>query len=138
MIIVVRVNQPHIESHLAGVVRCDQHLGLVLRFGERCASEYRRVARLCKLHQLLDELLLLGCGRNVMEYLVLVGTIHAHVLCRAIIGYFGVERRQLRHFDEVAETFFLHDVIRYRKLEIGGFLGKDGSPRIERVDVLPL
>ena len=71
-----------------------------------------------------------------MEYLVLVGTIHTHILRRAVVGNLGIERRQLRHFDEVAETFFLHDVVRYRKLEIGGLLGEDRRPCVERVDVL--
>ena len=137
MVVVVRVDQPHVERHLAGVVRCDQHLGLVLRFGERRATEYRRVARLGELHQLFDELLLLWRGRDVVEHLVLVGAIHADVLRRAVVGNLGVERRQLRDFDEVAEALFLHDVVRYRELEISGFLGEDRRPRIERVDILP-
>jgi len=138
VVVVVRVDQSHIERHLAGVVRCDQHLGLFFGIRQLAASEYRRVSRLGELHQLFDELLLLGRGRDVVEHLVLVGTIHADVLRRAVVGNLGVERRQLRHFDEVAEALFLHDVVRYRELEIGGFLGEDGGPRIERVDVLSL
>ena len=57
--------------------------------------------------------------------------------CRAVVGDFVVKGGKLRHFDEVAETIFLYDIVRNRKLEVGGFLGEYRRPRIKTVDVLP-
>lgn len=132
----VGVDKPHVERHLAGVVRCDQHLGLFFGLRELVASEYRGVARLRELHQLLDELLLLRRGRDIMQYLVFLRPVHAYVLRRAVVRDLVVELRQLRHFDKVAEALFLHDVVRYRKLEVRRFLGEDGRPCVEAADVL--
>ena len=73
-----------------------------------------------------------------MQHLVLGGTVHAHVLRRAVVRYLVVEGGKLRHLDEVAETLLLHDVVRHVELEVGRLLGEDGRPRVEAADVLPL
>ena len=136
VVLVVRVNHAHVQCHFPCIVRGDEHLRLLLRFRERRSAQYRRVARLGELHQLPDKHLLVRGGRYVVQYLVLLRTVHANVLRRAVVGYLVVERRQLRHLDEVAEAFLLHDVVRHVELEIGRLLGEDGSPCVEAADVL--
>ena len=73
-----------------------------------------------------------------MQYLVLFRTIHAHILRRAVVRYLIVEHSQLRHFDKIAEAFFLHDVVSHIKFKIGCLLGKNSSPRIKATNILPL
>lgn len=73
-----------------------------------------------------------------MKDLVLLWSVHANRLRRAIVGYLVVESSKLRHFNEVSETFLLHDVVGDVKLEVGSFLGEDCRPRIETTDVLTL
>ena len=72
-----------------------------------------------------------------MQYLVLVRSVHAHILCRAVVRYLVVERRQLRYLDEVAEAFLLHDVVRHIELEIRRLLGEDCRPCVKASYVLP-
>jgi len=136
VVFIRRVNHAHIQRHLPCVVRGDEHLRLFFRFRQRQPAQYRRVARLGELHQLLDKHLLVRGGWYVVQYLVLLRTVHANVLRRAVVGYLVVERRQLRHLDEIAEAFLLHDVVRHVELEIGRLLGEDGSPCVEAADVL--
>ncbi len=138
VVFIERVYHAHIQCHLAGIVRGDEHLRLFLRFRERHPAQQGGVASLGKLHQLLDEILLVGRGRYVVQYLVLVRSVHAHVLRRAVIRYLVVEGGKLRHFDEVAETLLLHHVVRHVELKVGGLLGEYRRPRIETADVLPL
>ena len=137
MVAVGGIDHAHIERHFSGVVCCDEHLCLLFRFRELFASQYRGIARLGKLHEFFDKDFLVGCGRDVVQYLVLVGTDNAHVLRRAVVGDFVVKCRQLRHLDEIPETLFLDDVVRYGELEIGGLLRKNGRPRVKAADVLP-
>ena len=75
----------------AGVVCCDEHFRLFLRFRELFTSQYRGIARLGKLHEFPNENLLVGRGRDVVQYLVLVGTDDTHVLRRAVIGDFRIK-----------------------------------------------
>ena len=138
VVFVVRVYHAHIQCHLAGVIGGDEHLRLLLRFRQRQSAQQCRIARFGKFHQLLDEILLVGRGRYVVQYLVLVRTVHAHILRRAVVSDFVVEGGKLRHLDEVAETLLLHDVVRHVELEVSGFLGENRRPRIEAADVLPL
>ena len=138
VVFIVRVYHAHIQSHLAGIVRGDEHLRFFLRFRKRQPAQQGGVACLGKFHQLFDEILLVRRRRYVVQYLVLVRTVHAHILRRAVVRYLVVEGGKFRHFDEVAETLFLHHVIRHVELEVGGLLGKNCRPRIETTDVLPL
>ena len=138
VVFVVRVYHAHIQCHLAGVIGGDEHLRLLLRFRQRQSAQQCRIARFGKFHQLLDEILLVGRGRYVVQYLVLVRTVHAHILRRAVVGDFVVEGGKLRHLDEVAKTLLLHDVVRHVELEVSGLLGENRRPRIEAADVLPL
>lgn len=73
-----------------------------------------------------------------MKDLVLLWSVHANCLRRAIVGYLVVEGSKLRHFDKVSETLLLYDVVGDVKLEVGSLLGEDGRPRIEAADVLTL
>ena len=135
VVFVVRVYHAHIESHLPCVIGGDQHLCLLFRFRQGRSTEQRGVARLGELHQFLNEVLLLRRGRYMVQYLVLVRTIH--ILCRAVVGYLVVEGGKLRHFDEVAETLLLHHVVRHVELEIGRLLGEDSRPCVKAPDILP-
>ena len=137
VVFVVRVYHAHIQSHLAGVVGGDKHLRLFLRFRQGRSAQQRGVTRLGELHQLLNEVLLLRRRRYVVQYLVLVRTVHAHVLRCAVVCYLVVEGGKLRHFDEVAETLLLHHVVRHVELEIGRLLGKDSRPRVKAPNILP-
>lgn len=138
MVLTSRVYHTHVESHLSGIVCGYEHLCLLFRFRQWKPAEDGSIARLGKLHQLLDEVLLLGCRWYVMKDLVLLWSVHAYCLRRAIVGYLVVEGSKFRHFDEVSETFLLHDVVGDVKLEVGSFLGEDCRPRIETTDVLTL
>lgn len=73
-----------------------------------------------------------------MKDLVLLRSVHANRLRRAIVGYLVVESSKLRYLDEVSETLLLYDVVGDVKLEVGGFLGEDCRPRIKTADVLTL
>lgn len=53
-------------------------------------------------------------------------------------GDYVVERRQLRHLDEVAEASLLHDVVRHVELEVRRLLGEYRRPCVEAADVLLL
>ena len=137
VVFVMRVYHAHVECHLPGIVRGDKHLRLFLRFRKRQSAQQGGVARLGELHQLLYEVLLLRRGRYVVQYLVFVGTVHAHILRRAVVRDFIIEGGKLRHFDEVAETLLLHHVVRHVELKIRCLLGKYRRPRIKTSNVLP-
>ena len=138
MVLTSRVYHAHVESHLSGIVRGNEHLCLLFRFRQWQSAEDGGITRLCKLHQLLDEIFLLWCRWYVMKNLVLLWSVHTNRLRRTIVGYLVVEGCKLRHFDEVSETLLLHDVVSDVKLEVGSFLGEDCRPRIETADVLTL
>ena len=138
MVLTSRVYHAHVECHLSGIVCGNEHLCLLFRFRQRQSAEDGGITRLGKLHQLLDEVLLLGCRWYVMKDLVLLWSVHAYCLRRAIVGYLVVESSKLRYLDEVSETFLLYDVVGDVKLEVGSFLGEDCRPRIETADVLTL
>ena len=86
MVAVGGIDHAHIERHFPRVVCCDEHLCLLFRFRELFASQYRGIARLGKLHEFPNENLLVGRGRNVVQYLVLVRTDNTHILRRSVIG----------------------------------------------------
>ena len=78
------------------VVGGDEHLCLFFCFRELFPSQYRGIARLGKLHELADEDFLVGRGRDVVQYLSLVGTDNAHILrctviCNLIIKVSGAD-----------------------------------------------
>ena len=68
------------------VVSCNEHFCSFLALTQWRSSQERGIATLGKLHQLADKNLLLGCGRNVMQYLVLLRSVNANILCRAEIA----------------------------------------------------
>lgn len=134
----LRVDHTHIERHFTGVVRSDEHFGLLLAFREGCPSQHRGVARLGEMHQLVDKRLLVGRGRDVMQYLVFVRSVDTDVLGRAEIRNFRIKSRQLRNLDEIAEPFLLHDLVGDRKFVIDALFGEYGGPCVEGADVLPV
>ena len=138
VVFIVRVYHPHIKSHFPCVVSGNEHLRLLLRLRQRRPAEYRSVAALGELHKFSDELLLLRSRRYVVQYLVLLRSVHSHILRRAVVCDLVVEHRQLRHFDEVAETLLLHYIVCHIELEVGGLLGENRRPCVEAADVLPL
>ena len=73
----------------------------------------------------------------MVQYLVLVRTVHAHVFRRAVIGDLVVEGRKLRNFDKIAETLLLHHVVRHVELEVGRLLGENRRPCVEAPNILP-
>ena len=62
------------------VVCCNQHLCSFLTLTQRCSSQDCGIATLGKLHQLADKHLLLGCRRNVMQYLILLRAVDTYIL----------------------------------------------------------
>ncbi len=72
-----------------------------------------------------------------MQYLVLCRTVNAYILRRAVIRDLVVECRQLRHFDKVTETLFLHNSIGDIKLEVGCFLCENRQPSVDAPYLLP-
>ncbi len=136
IILITGVNHTHIKSHLAGIVRGNEHLRLFLSLRQRCPAEYCGVATLGKLHQFLDEGLLLWCRRDIVKNLVLHRSVNTYVLGGTVIRYLIVECRKLRHLDKVAETLLCHYMICDIKLKIRCFLGEDCRPCVEATDVL--
>ena len=137
MVFVIWIYHAHIQSHLPRVVGSDEHLCLLLRFRQRQPAQQRGVASLRKFHQLLDEILLVGRRRYVVQYLVLVRTVHTHVLRRAVVGDFVVKGGKFGHFDEVAKTLLLHHVVCHVELEVGCLFGKNCRPCVETPNILP-
>ena len=71
-----------------------------------------------------------------MHNLILFRSVYADVLRRPVISDLSVERRQLRYFDEIAETLLLHDFIGDGELIVHRLLGEDGCPRVKGLDML--
>ena len=71
-----------------------------------------------------------------MHNLPFLWSVDADVFCRPVIGDLSVERCQLRHFDKIAETLFLYNLIGNGELIVHRLLGKDGCPRIKGLDML--
>ena len=84
----------------------------------------------------MDKLLLLGRGRDIVQYLVLSGAVDADVFGGAEVGDFVVHGSKLGHFDEIAEAFLLDDFIGDGELVVYRLLGKDCRPCVEGVDTL--
>ena len=76
----------NILESFAGVVCCDKHLCSFLTLTERRTSQDCGIATLGKLHQLADKDFLLGCRRNVVQYLILFRAVDTDVLCRAEVA----------------------------------------------------
>ena len=112
MVAIRRVNQPHVERHLAGEVCCIQHFRHLLLLGGTVDTYQLEVARLGKLHQRVDKLLLVGGRLDVHQSGILLRALYAYVLRRAVVGDFIIELRQLRHLDEVAEALLQHYLVR--------------------------
>ena len=79
-----------IES-FAGVVSCNEHLCLFLTLTQWCSSQKRGIATLGKLHQLADKLLLFRRGRDVVQYLVFLGSVDTDVLGCAKVAYLRIK-----------------------------------------------
>ena len=108
---VLLVYQPHVKRHLVRVVGGDQHLCLLLRFGQRLPVYVGRIPGFGELYQFLNENLLLGSGRYVIELLVEFRSVSPHVFSGLVIGYFRIEIGEFRHLDKIAETLFLHHLV---------------------------
>ena len=75
----------YLES-FAGIVCCNEHLCSFLALTERRTSQKRGISTFGKLHQFADKDFLLGCGRYVMQYLILFRAVDTDVLCRAEVA----------------------------------------------------
>ena len=131
-----RIDHTHIERHFTGVIRSNQHLCLIFPIGQFTTIEQFPVACLCKLNQTVDKCRLVGRGWYVMQYLILLRPVDADIGGCTKVGDFGIKGRQFRHFDKVAETLFLYNLVGYRKLVVNGFFSKNGRPRIKSFKVL--
>ena len=138
VVIFQRVDEPHVKRHLAGIVGGDEHLGLFFLLGQRRTAQYGGIAGLGELHELGDELLLVGRGRDVVQYLVLLRAVDADVLRRAEVGNLGIERGEFGHLDEIAEAFLLHNLVGHGKLVVNGLACEHRRPCVEGADALPL
>ena len=72
-----------------------------------------------------------------MHNLPFLRSVDADVLRCPVISDLSVERRQLRHFDKIAETLFLHDLVGHGELKVRAFLGIYGGPTVKAGDSLP-
>ena len=134
--ILLLTNHAQVQTHFAGIVCCDKHLGLFLTFAKRFTPQNSGIARLGKLHQSFDKILLLRRWWNVVQDLILLGTVNANILCCAEVANFGIEGSKLWDLDEGAEALFLDDLVSDGELVVCALLGKDGSPGIKAVDAL--
>ena len=133
-----RIDEPHVERHLPGVVGGDEHLRLLFPLVQWRAAQYGGIAGLGELDELLYELPLVGRRGYVVQYLVLFRTVDADVGCGAEVGDLGIERSEFRNLDEVAETLFLHHLVGDGELVIDGLPGKHRRPCVKGVDPLTL
>ena len=133
-----RIDEPHVERHLSGVVGGDEHLRFLLSLVQWRSSEYGGIAGLGELDELLYELLLVGRQRYVVQYLVLLRPVDADVGCGTEVGNFRIERGKFRNLDKVTETLFLHHLVGDGELVIDGLSGKYRRPCIKGVDPLTL
>lgn len=91
IVAVFRVYQPHVKRHLVRVVGGDQHLCLFFRLGQRFSVYVGRIPGFSELYQFLNENLLLGSGRYVIELLVEFRPVNPYVLGRFVIGYLRIK-----------------------------------------------
>ena len=75
----------------SSVVSCNEHLCLFLTLTQWCSSQKRGIATLGKLHQLADKLLLFRRGRDVVQYLVFLGSVDTDVLGCAKVAYLRIK-----------------------------------------------
>ena len=111
IVAVFKIYQPHVKRHLVRVVGGDQHLCLLLRFGQRLPVYVGRIPGFGELYQFLNENLLLGSGRYVIELLVEFRSVNPHVFSGLVIGYLRIEIGEFRHLDKITETLFLHHLV---------------------------
>jgi hypothetical protein len=88
-------------------------LCLFFRLGQRLPVYVGRIPGFSELYQFLNENLLLGSGRYVIQLLIEFRPVNPYVLGRLVIGYLRIEIGEFRHFDKIAETLFLHDLVGY-------------------------
>ena len=138
IVTVLLVYQTHIKRHLVRVVGGNQHLGLFFRFRQRLPVYVGRISGFSELYQFLNENFLLGSGRYVIELFVEFRPVNPYVFSRFVIGYLRVEIGEFRHFDKVAETFLLHDLVGYGKFKVRAFLRIDSRPTVKTRNPLPL
>lgn len=138
IIAVFRVYQPHVKRHLVRVVGGDQHLCLFFRLGQRFPVYVGCIPGFSELYQFLNENLLLGSGRYVIELLVEFRPVNPYVLGRFVIGYLRIKIGEFRHFDKITETLFLHDLVGHGKFKVRAFLRIDGRPTVKTGNLLPL
>ena len=131
------VNKPEVKSHLAGIVCGNEHLRLLFCIRQRSTSENSGVATLCKVHQFLYKFLLLRRRWNIMKNLMFLRTVNTNIFRCAIVRNLIIKCRQLGHFDKIAETLLLNQIVGDRELEVGGFLCEDSRPCVETADFLP-
>mgnify|MGYP005979382709 CR=1 FL=1 len=88
---VLLVYQPHVKRHLVRVVGGDQHLCLFFRLGQRFPVYVGCIPGFSELYQFLNENLLLGSGRYVIELLVEFRPVNPYVFGRFVIGYLRIK-----------------------------------------------
>ena len=136
VVAISRVDKSHIHRHFAGIVSGNQHLRLFFRFRQRFTTEYRGIAVFGKSHQFGNKIFLIGRGRYLAQYLLFFRAVNTDIGGGSVIRYLIVERRKFRHFDEIAETLLLNDVVCHGKFKIGGFLGENRRPCVETPNIL--
>ena len=84
IVAVFKIYQPHVKRHLVRVVGGDQHLCLFFRLGQRFPVYVVCIPGFSELYQFLNENLLLGSGRYVIELLVEFRPVNPYVLGRLV------------------------------------------------------
>ena len=95
------------------VVSCNEHLCLFLTLTQWCSSQKRGIATLGKLHQLADKLLLFRRGRDVVQYLVFLGSVDTDVLGCAKVAYLRIKVMGVNVIDWLLIKSRIYNLIRW-------------------------
>ena len=71
-----------------------------------------------------------------MKNLMFLRTVNANIFRCSIVRNLIVKCRQLGHFDKIAETLFLNQIVGDGKLKVGGFFSEDCRPSVKTADLL--
>ena len=97
----------------AGVVCCDEHFCPFLALTQWCSSQDCGIATLGKLHQFADKNLLLGRGRYVVQYLILLRAVDADVLCRTEVANLRIKVVPVNVIGWLLIENRIYDIIRW-------------------------
>ena len=97
----------------AGVIRCDKHLCSFFTLIEGGTSQDGCISILGKLHQFADKNFLFGCWRDVMQYLVLFGSVDTDVFRCAKVANLRIKVMGVNVIDWLLIKSRIYNLIRW-------------------------